>query len=84
MVFDSSEPSEIILEFDADDWVFLKVSPSVMKFGRKGKLIPRYSGSYRIFRRIGRIAYEMELPPESEEVQLIMFLCYESVSNQHV
>ena len=34
------------LEFQLDDWVFLKVSPikRVMRFGKKGKLIPRYVG----------------------------------------
>ena len=34
------------LEFQVDDWVFLKVSPmkGVMRFGKKGKLIPRYIG----------------------------------------
>ena len=34
------------LEFQVDDWVFLKVSPmkGVMRFGKKGKLSPRYVG----------------------------------------
>ena len=33
-------------EFQVDDWVFLKVSPmkGVMRFGKKGKLSPRYVG----------------------------------------
>ncbi|XP_070002813.1 uncharacterized protein [Nicotiana sylvestris] len=32
------------MEFQVDDWVFLKVSPmkGVMRFGKKGKLSPRY------------------------------------------
>ncbi|XP_019228466.1 PREDICTED: uncharacterized protein LOC109209615 [Nicotiana attenuata] len=32
------------LEFGANDWIFLKVSPmkGVMRFGKKGKLSPRY------------------------------------------
>ncbi|XP_060200298.1 uncharacterized protein LOC132628537, partial [Lycium barbarum] len=32
------------LEFSVDDWVYLKVSPmkGVMRFGKKGKLSPRY------------------------------------------
>ena len=32
------------LEFQVDDWVFLKVSPmkGVMRFGKKGKLSPRW------------------------------------------
>nr|XP_016507645.1 PREDICTED: uncharacterized protein LOC107825315 [Nicotiana tabacum] len=37
------------LEFQVDDWVFLRVSPmkGVMQFGKKGKLSPRYVGLYR-------------------------------------
>nr|XP_009796651.1 PREDICTED: uncharacterized protein LOC104243196 [Nicotiana sylvestris] len=42
------------LEFQVDDWVFLKVSPikGIMGFGKKGKLSPRYIGLYRILQRI--------------------------------
>ncbi|WMV37846.1 hypothetical protein MTR67_031231 [Solanum verrucosum] len=37
-------------EFEVDDWVYLKISPmkGVMRFGKKGKLSPRYVGPYRI------------------------------------
>ncbi|WMV32813.1 hypothetical protein MTR67_026198 [Solanum verrucosum] len=54
------------LEFQVDDWVFLKVSPmkGVMRFGKKGKLNPRYVGPYRILKRIGKVAYELELPTD--------------------
>ncbi|XP_075111391.1 uncharacterized protein LOC107771481 [Nicotiana tabacum] len=43
------------LEFQVDDWVFLRVSPlkGVMRFGNKGKLSPRYVGPYRVTQRIG-------------------------------
>ncbi|WMV19382.1 hypothetical protein MTR67_012767 [Solanum verrucosum] len=36
----------------------------VMRFGKKGKLIPRYIGSYQISKRIGNVAYELELLQE--------------------
>ncbi|WMV24292.1 hypothetical protein MTR67_017677 [Solanum verrucosum] len=45
------------LEFQVDDWVLLKVSPmkGMMRFGKKGKLSPRYVGPYRILKRIASI-----------------------------
>ncbi|KAH0689070.1 hypothetical protein KY289_016428 [Solanum tuberosum] len=51
------------LEFQVDDWVFLQVSPmkGVMRFGKMGKLSPRYVGPYWILKRIGKVAYELEL-----------------------
>nr|XP_016484600.1 PREDICTED: uncharacterized protein LOC107805124 [Nicotiana tabacum] len=54
------------LEFKEDYWVFLKVSPmkSVMQFGKKGELCPRYLEPYIIIQRIGRVAYKLERPPE--------------------
>ncbi|KAH0739920.1 hypothetical protein KY290_038625 [Solanum tuberosum] len=55
-----------VLEFEVDDWVYLKVSPikGIMRFGKKGKLSPRYIGPYRIAKRIDNVAYELELPQE--------------------
>ena len=52
------------LEFEVHDWVYLKVSPmkGVMRFGKKGKLSPRYIGPYQISKRIDNVAYELELP----------------------
>jgi len=59
------------LEFQVDDWVFLKVSPikGIMRFEKKGKHSPYYIGPYRILQRIGQLAYELELPPELVVVQ---------------
>ncbi|WMV46495.1 hypothetical protein MTR67_039880 [Solanum verrucosum] len=36
----------------------------VMRFGKKGKLSPRYIGPYRIYKRIDNVAYELEQPQE--------------------
>ena len=61
------------LEFKVDDWIFLKVSPmtGVMRFGKKEKLITRYIGPYKILKRIGKVAYELELPAKLEAVHSI-------------
>ena len=47
------------LEFQVDDWVFLKVSPNkgVMIYRKKEKLSPRYVGPYKILKRVGKVAY---------------------------
>ena len=55
-------------ELQIGNWVFLKSSPmkGVMRFDKKGKLSPRNIGSYQIVRKIGKAAYELDLPPELE------------------
>ena len=47
------------LQFEIGDQVFLKISPwkGVLRFGKQGKLNPRYIGPYEIMSkcRIGRL-----------------------------
>ncbi|GJS79774.1 putative reverse transcriptase domain-containing protein [Tanacetum coccineum] len=54
------------LEFEVGDRVMLKVSPwkGVIRFGKKGKLAPRYVGPFEILERIGPVAYRLRLPEE--------------------
>ncbi|CAN6711404.1 unnamed protein product [Malus baccata var. baccata] len=57
-------------KYDVCDWVFLKLSPwkCVVRFGKKGKLSPRYIGPYMIAEQVGEVAYRLELPPELSKV----------------
>ncbi|GJY91501.1 hypothetical protein Tco_0506697 [Tanacetum coccineum] len=60
------------LEFEVGDRVLIKVSPwkGVMRFGKKGKLAPRYVGPFEILERIGLVAYRLRLPEELNEIKV--------------
>ena len=51
------------LEFEVGDHVFLKVMPKicVVRFGKRGKLTPRYIGPFEILERVGTIAYQLSM-----------------------
>ena len=52
--------------FEVGDHVFLKISPrrGLMRFGKSGKLSPRFIGPFEILERIGEVAYRLALPPQ--------------------
>ena len=58
------------LEFEVSDHVFLKVMPKrgVVRFGKRGKLSPRFIGPFEILERIGTVAYRLVLPPSMSGV----------------
>ncbi|GJS84953.1 reverse transcriptase domain-containing protein [Tanacetum coccineum] len=57
------------LEFSVGDYVLLKVSPwkGVVRFGKKGKLAPRFVGPFEIIEKVGPVAYRLDLPEELNE-----------------
>ncbi|GJU31637.1 putative reverse transcriptase domain-containing protein [Tanacetum coccineum] len=58
------------LEFHVGDRVMLKVSPQkgVIRFGKRGKLNPRYIRPFEIVDMIGPVAYKLELPEKLSNV----------------
>ena len=58
------------LEFEVGDRVFLKVMPKsgVVRFGKRGKLSPRFIGPFEILESVGTFLYRLALPPSMSGV----------------
>ncbi|GJZ38787.1 putative reverse transcriptase domain-containing protein [Tanacetum coccineum] len=54
------------LELSVGDYVLLKVSSwkGVVRFGKKGKLAPRFVRPFEIIKKVGPVAYQLDLPEE--------------------
>ncbi|GJY95711.1 hypothetical protein Tco_0512072 [Tanacetum coccineum] len=54
------------LEFSVGDRVLFKVSPwkGVVRFGKKGKLAPRFVGPFEVNEKLGPVAYRLDLTKE--------------------
>ena len=66
------------IEYEVGDKVFLIVSPwrKILRFGKKGKLGPRFIGPYEILEQIGHVAYRLACPLEL--AKLHSFSCVDS------
>ncbi|GKG28709.1 hypothetical protein Tco_0416074, partial [Tanacetum coccineum] len=65
------------------DNVMLKVLPwkGVVRFGKRGKLNPRYIGPFKVLEKVGYVAYNLELPEELSRVHNTFYvsnlkMCY--------
>ncbi|GJX78156.1 hypothetical protein Tco_0324967 [Tanacetum coccineum] len=72
-----ADKRRIPLEFEVGDKVMLKVAPwkGVIRFGKRGKLNPRYIGPFQIIERIGPVACRLELPQELSRVHNVFHVC---------
>nr|GFC27763.1 polyprotein, putative [Tanacetum cinerariifolium] len=58
------------MDFQVGDKVMLKVSPwkGAVRFGKRGKLNPRYIGTFQVLSKDGDVAYRLELPQQLSRV----------------
>ncbi|GJX55997.1 putative reverse transcriptase domain-containing protein [Tanacetum coccineum] len=58
------------MKFQVGDKVMLNVSPwkGVVRFGKQGKLNPRYVGPFKVLEQVGFVPYKLELPKELSRV----------------
>ncbi|GKF32851.1 hypothetical protein Tco_0102649 [Tanacetum coccineum] len=59
-------------EVSVGDYVLLKVSPwkCVVRFEKKGKLAPRFVGPFEIIKKVGPVAYRLDLPEELNGIRV--------------
>ena len=64
------------IEYEVGDKVFLKVSPwrKILRFGKKGKLSPRFIRPNEILERIGPVAYRLALPPDLSKLHDVFYV----------
>ena len=58
------------IRYEIGKKVFLKVSPwkKAMRFGKKGKLSPRFIEPYEVIEKVGSVAYRLALSLELEKI----------------
>ena len=72
------------IRYEIGEKLFLKVSPwkKVMRFGKNGKLSPRFIGPYEVIGKVGPVAYRLALPMDFETIpnvfHVFMLRRYES------
>lgn len=66
------------LQFKVGDMVMLKVSllKGIIHFGKRGKLSPRFIEPFQFFRRIGKVAYRLDLPQELQGIHNVFHISY--------
>ena len=57
------------IRYEIGEKVFVKVSPwkKVMRFGKNGKLSPKFIGPYEVIEKVDPVAFRLALPLELEK-----------------
>ncbi|XP_071727898.1 uncharacterized protein [Rutidosis leptorrhynchoides] len=73
-----ADPRRHPVNFEVGDSVYLKVSPwkGVIRFGKRGKLAPRYIGPLKIIQRVNDQTVVLELPTELIGIHNTFNVCY--------
>ncbi|KAI3741049.1 hypothetical protein L1987_58716 [Smallanthus sonchifolius] len=66
------------IEFQEGDYIMLKVSPwkGLFRFKKRGKLSPQFIGPFRIIKKVGKVAYQLELPEELNKIHNTFHVSY--------
>ena len=73
--------------FELGDLFFLRLQPyrqSSLKRSREEKLKPKFYGPYRVIKRIGEVAYKLEIPEGSKIHNVFHVSCLKKAVGQQV
>src|SRR6185369_14813381 len=62
------------ISFNPGDFVYLKVSPirGTRRFQVHGKLVPQYIGPYQVLKKVGKVAYRLQLPEGMSDIHPVL------------
>ncbi|XP_074377541.1 uncharacterized protein LOC141719056 [Apium graveolens] len=65
-----ADPARKDVKLEIREVIWLKVSPwkGLTRLGKKGKLAPRYIGPFEILNQVGKVSYDLALPPQYQHV----------------
>ncbi|XP_074346838.1 uncharacterized protein LOC141685643 [Apium graveolens] len=73
-----TDPRRKDVECEIGETILLKVSPwkRIARFGKRGKLSPRFVGPFEILGKVGKVSYELALPPQMQHIHNIFHVSW--------